>query len=306
MILDQQEINTYLQDYHAGRIAMGKGIGSSSLDDSIRYKQGEFTIINGLDNVGKTDFILWYAVALSMKHNVKWCIYSGENKSGQLVRKLIQFLTGKKVIDMELSDVFHAELKIKEWFTFIDNKPFYKLEELLDIFKKGDYQACLIDPFTGLNREFTHSANYNFLNTCRNFCANTNINIYVNTHVTTEAARKTYSDNHEWAGYQFPPAKPDCEGGQAFGNRPDAVFTVHRLLGHPSMNDKTMFFSRKVKDTETGGKISAVDAPILLEYNNGLGFTIDGINPLTSVVASEKVQAPIEENKDFDNEVAPF
>ena len=72
------------------------------------------------------------------------------------------------------------------------------------------------------------------------------------------------------------------------------------------MNDKTMFFSRKVKDTETGGKISALDAPILLEYNNGLGFTIDGINPLTSVVANEKVQAPIEENKDFDNEQPPF
>ena len=306
MILDQKEINQYLQDYHSGKIAMGLEIGAKSLDDSIRYKQGEFTIINGLDNVGKTDFMLWYALALSMKHNIKWCFYSGENKGGQLVRKLIQYMTGKRVLDMKLADVFHAELKIKEWFTFIDNKPFYTLDELLEIFKKGDYQAVLIDPFTGLNREFTPSANYKFLNTCRNFCENSGINVYVNTHVNTEAARRKYSDNHEWGGYPFPPSKSESEGGQPFGNRPDGFITIHRLVGHPSMNPKTMLFSRKVKDTETGGKVSAIDDPILLDFNNGLGFTIDGINPLTSVVASEKVQAPIEENKDFDNEKAPF
>ena len=67
-----------------------------------------------------------------------------------------------------------------------------------------------------------------------------------------------------------------------------------------------MLFVRKIKDTERGGCVSPIDDPILLDFNNGLGFTIDGINPLTSVVASEKVQAPIEENKDFDNEKAPF
>ena len=305
MILDQQEINQYLQDYHDGKIAMGKGIGSNSLDSSIRYKQGEFTVINGLDNVGKTDFMLWYAMSLSIKHNIKWCIYSGENKSGQLVKKLIQYLTGERVLNMKLADVFHAELKIKQWFTFIDNKPFYKLDDLLKIFKEGNYDACLIDPFTGLDREFVPSANYNFLNTCRNFCENTNINIYVNTHVVTEAARKKYSDNHEWAGYQFPPSKSDCEGGQPFGNRPDAVITIHRLVGHPSMETKTMLFSRKVKDTETGGKVSAIDDPVLLDFNNGLGFTIDGINPLTSVIASDIPFKPLPLNKDFDNQ-APF
>ena len=55
MILDQKEINTYLQDYHAGKIAMGLDIGCKGLDDSLRYKQGQLTIINGLDNVGKTN-----------------------------------------------------------------------------------------------------------------------------------------------------------------------------------------------------------------------------------------------------------
>jgi hypothetical protein len=306
MILKQTEINNYLQDYHAGKISMGLGIGLDAFDNNLRYKQGEFAILNGLDNVGKTDFMIWYALALSIKHNIKWCIYSGENKGGQLVRKLIQYLTGEKVMDMQFSEVTRAELQIQKWFTFIDNSNFYKLEDLLKIFKEGDYNACLIDPFTGLDRGFTHSDNYNFLNTCRNFCENTNINIYVNTHVVTEAARKKYSDTQAFPGYPFPPSKSDSEGGQSFGNRPDSFLTIHRLVGHPSMNDKTMLYIRKVKDTETGSKVSSIEDPVLLDFNNGLGFTIDGINPLTSVVASEKVQAPIEENKDFDNEQPPF
>ena len=53
MILKQTEINNYLQDYHAGKIAMGQGIGLKPLDDAIRHKRGQLVIINGLDNVGK-------------------------------------------------------------------------------------------------------------------------------------------------------------------------------------------------------------------------------------------------------------
>jgi len=306
MILDNNEISKYLQDYHEGKISMGKGVGSTHLDETVRYKQGEFVIINGLDNVGKTDFMLWYALAVSMKHNIRWCIYSGENKGGQLVRKLIQYLTGRRVLDMKLSEVFHAELKLQEWFTFLDNKPFYKLDDLLKIFKEGNYNACLIDPFTGLNREFTQSANYNFLNTCRNFSENSGISIYVNTHVVTEAARRKYSDTHEWAGYPFPPSKSESEGGQPFGNRADGFFTIHRLVGHPSMGNKTMFFSRKVKDTETGGKVSPIDEPVFLDFNRGLGFTIEGQNPLTNVVAPEVELPPILQNDNFDDEKAPF
>ena len=307
MILDQKEINQYLQDYHNGKIAMGQGIGLKALDDNLRHKQGQLTIINGLDNVGKTISILWYFLALSIKHGNKWIVYSGENKGGQLVRQLIQFMTGKYLQDLTLAEVFHAELKIKEWFTFLDNERLYKSTDLFKIFADGDYNGCLIDPFTGMDREYTHAANYGFLNECRLFCNSSNKSLYVNTHVVSEAARRTYAEGSEYAGYPFPPSKSQSEGGQPFGNRTDDFLTFHRLVGHPAMGTKTMMFVRKIKDTETGGAVSPIDKPILLEFNNGLGFTIDGINPLTSVVASETIQAPITPDlESFDNEIAPF
>ena len=65
------------------------------------------------------------------------------------------------------------------------------------------------------------------------------------------------------------------------------------------MNTKTMLYIRKVKDTETGSKVSSIEDPVLLDFNNGLGFVVDGENPLTQVIASEKIQAEIEPNKDF-------
>lgn len=304
MIEANNNILSYLKDYHDGKIKKGLDTGLIDLDNHIRFKQGQFTIINGLDNVGKTVLMLWYFLVLSVRHDVKWCIYSGENKSGQLVRQLIQFYTGRYLNKMELNEVYKYEQIISKWFTFVDNSKFYKLPDLLKVFSEGDYDGCLIDPFTGLNRAFTHEGNYEFLNECRQFCNQTNKSIYVNTHVVSSAARKVYADGHAWAGYTYPPSKSDSEGGQPFGNRCDDFITIHRLLGHPEMKFNSMWYTRKVKDTETGGDVNGIDLPILLEFNKGLGFTINGQNPLTNIVKNDLELSKLEPNNDFDT--APF
>lgn len=304
MITDQNEINQYLQDFHAGRISKGLDTGLLKLDDSLRFKQGQLTIINGLDNVGKTIWILWYYLTLSVKHNLKWCIYSGENKAGQLVRQLIQFYTGKYLNKMEFSEVVRVELIIKKWFTFVDNANFYKSKDLFKIFVDGDYNGCLIDPFTGMDREYTHAANYDFLNECRNFCNMTDKSVYVNTHVVSEAARRTYGEGHDYAGYSCPPSKSQSEGGQPFGNRTDDFITIHRLVGHPLRNFITEVYVRKIKDTETGGKVSAIDDPLDFEFNSGLGFTMEGQNVLNQTKQNDLELKPLPRNNNFDE--APF
>ncbi len=276
----QLDINTYLQDYHSGKISKGLDTGLLKLDDSIRFKQGQLTIINGLDNVGKTIWILWYYLTLSVKHGLKWTIYSGENKAGQLVRQLIQFYTGQYLHKMELNEVFKVEMIIAEWFTFISNDKQYTSTELFKIFRDSDSDGCLIDPFTGMKREYTHAANYDFLNESREFTNQTGKSVYVNTHVVSEAARRTYAEGHEYAGYACPPSKSQSEGGQPFGNRTDDFLTIHRLVGHPARNFTTEVYIRKIKDTETGGKVTPIDDPLDFDFNSGLGFTMDGQNIL--------------------------
>jgi hypothetical protein len=43
----------------------------------------------------------------------------------------------------------------------------------------------------------------------------------------------------------------------------------------------TEVYVYKVKDKETGGEPTMMNEPLRFDYNNGLGFTIGGINPLT-------------------------
>jgi len=303
MLEESFNISEYLKDYHSGKILMGKGIGLP-LDDFLRFKHSQFTIINGLDNVGKTIWMLWYMLCLSRKHDLKWCIYSGENKTGQLVRQLIQFHTGKRLEQLELKEVFLYEIEISKWFKFVDNSPFYKLDELLDIFSDGNYDGCLIDPFTGLDRGYTHSDNYEFLNKSRQFCKSTGKSLYVNTHVVSEAARRNYAENHEYAGYPYPPNKSQSEGGQPFGNRADDFITIHRLNGHPLMNYKTQIYVRKIKDTETGGQVSPIDDPIEFDYNKGLGFTLNGQNILNQSSFNPLDFSKLTPNEDFED--SPF
>ena len=304
MITNQQEINQYLQDYHAGLISKGKGNGLIKLDEAIRFKTGQLTIINGLDNVGKTIWILWYYLTLSVKHGLKWTIYSGENKAGQLVRQLIQFYTGEYLNNMELSEVFRVEMIIKEYFTFISNDKQYESKELFKMFADSDSDGCLIDPFTGMKREYTHAANYNFLNEAREFTNLTDKSVYVNTHVVSEAARRTYPEGHEYAGYASPPSKSQSEGGQPFGNRTDDFLTIHRLVGHQIRNFVTEVYIRKIKDTETGGKVSPIDDPLDFEFNSGLGFTMDGQNILNQTKKDDLAMSKLTPNSDFTD--SPF
>lgn len=305
MLEDNKHITKYLEDYHAGKILSGLGVGINRLDIELRFKRGQSNFVNGLDNVGKTIFMLWYFLCLSVKHNLKWTIYSGENKSGQLVRQLIQFYTGKRLNQLTIKEVFRYQMEIEQWFTFVDNKNFYKSTDLFNIFSDIECDGCLIDPYTGLNREFTHAGNYEFLNECRAFANKTNKTIYTNTHVVSEAARKIYGEKHAFAGYPAAPSKSDSEGGQPFGNRADDFITIHRLLGHPTMKYKTLLYVRKVKDTETGGQVTDINEPLEFEFNSGLGFTYDGQNPLTNIIKNEMELGKLEFNNNFDNE-APF
>jgi hypothetical protein len=108
----------------------------------------------------------------------------------------------------------------------------------------------------------------------------------------------TFGERHEHSGYRMPPGKQQSEGGQPFANRCDDFITLHRFTDHPILWKYTQIFTRKVKDTETGGRISFADQPVMMEYNNGLGFVCNGVNPLKNKIQAEK-PSNIEFNNNF-------
>ena len=45
----------------------------------------------------------------------------------------------------------------------------------------------------------------------------------------------------------------------------------------------TLISVDKIKDTDTGGKHTLLDEYIFCDFNRGLGFEIDSVNPLSKV-----------------------
>jgi len=278
----------YLLDFRNGRIKQGLEIGCA-LDDHIRFKPSQLNIILGHDNVGKSYFITWYFLALALKHNIRFVLWMGENSKGQILRDMIQMYRGVKFTELSEQQIMSTSAYLEQFFDWVDNKQLYKPEALLKIFADSDAHACLIDPFTGLDRDMTYEGNYRFLNMARDFCNRTGKTIYINTHPTSESGRagNLYPDG-EWKGHVKPPLKDHIEGGKAFLNRCDDMFIIHRLVKHESMRLYTMFSAEKIKDTETGGSINRMNEPILCEYNYGLGFVIQSVDVLKPLRPSTK------------------
>lgn len=299
-------IRKYLEDYHKDKIKQGLGIDVPALDSVLRYKQGQFNMINGFDNVGKTAWILWYFLCLATKYKIKFCIWSGENRPGMLMRQLIEWYSGRKLKDLDLNQIYMYEAMLSELFYFVSNDKMWTNKELYEQAIESESKCLLIDPYTGLNRDYTHAGNYDFLNETREFCNSEKITVYVNTHPNTEAARRTYTKG-DVESYQMPPSRSQSEGGQPFANRCDDFITIHRLVGHPQYGYKTHIYTRKIKDTETGGAVTPMDEPIAFEWNSGLGFVCGGINPLNNARKDDLASTPIEFNNDFlDNDEVPF
>jgi len=280
-ILSKGSTQQYLLDYKAGRIKQGLEL-DCNLDDNLRYKPKQINIILGHDNVGKTYWINWYFLSLALKHEIRFILWSGENQYGQILRDMIQIYSGKPYKELNEQQILSYSTYLEQFFDFVDNSKLYKPAELFEIFRKSDANACLIDPYTGLDREMGYEGNYKFLNAARQFVNETGQTDYINTHPNTESGRagNIYGDQHMWKGHLKPPMKDHIEGGKAFLNRCDDMFVIHRLVKHETMKFVTLISVEKVKDTDTGGKITALDDFIMCDFNKGLGFTIDSVDPI--------------------------
>ena len=298
MLNNKGQCLQYLIDYKEGKIKQGLGL-DCAMDNHLRYKPKQLNIILGHDNVGKSYWINWYFLSLALKHGLTFCMWSGENQYGQILRDMIQVYTGRKFKDLSVSEIQNYSAYLEQYFDFVDNSKLYKPEDLFKIFRQSDAHVCLIDPYTGLDRQMGYEGNYQFLNAARQFVNETGKTLYINTHPNTESGRSgnLYTDNHMWKGHLKPPMKDHIEGGKAFLNRCDDMFVIHRLVKHETMKYVTLVSVEKVKDTDTGGQISGIDDFVMCDFNSGLGFTIASVDPLKNLRPKPPTQTRIIETE---------
>lgn len=270
-VQDDAEIEEKLSLIRTGKNQRGLTTGLPKLDEFFVLKEKNLNLTNGHDNVGKSA-VTWYLALLSaMYHNWNWVIFSSENSNEGVMRSLIQFYVGKPMYgEYGMNDVEYKEAKtfVKNHFTLIDtDNDYYSYEDILVMLKKlqkiKKYNYCLIDPYNSLRlpdtKEMpnTHDYHYAALSKMRIFIKQNDIGILLNNHAVTAALRMRDGDKK----YPVAPQKADTEGGGKFANRADDFLTIHRVLQHPTQYMITEIHVRKVKDTETGGKVTSFDNP---------------------------------------------
>ena len=228
----------------------------------------------------------------SVKHKLRWLIYSSENEAYTIIRKLVEFLTGLPINKIE-DDVFLEKTKwIDKYFKIIDPNTLYTYKSLLnlgqEIKKAWDYQGFMIDPYNSLMIDKTqlkgiskHDYDYEASSAFRVFCKTNNITILLCMHAATEALRKLHPANHEYSGHPVAPWGSDAEGGGKHINRSDSFLVFHRYTQHPTDWMYSMLHVRKIKDIDSGGRPTSIDSPVMMRsVPNNVGFTLNGNNML--------------------------
>ena len=285
MLVNKDKITDYLVKVKRGEIEEGLTIGHEDIDTHIRFKRGNFNVITGHANVGKTHIVLYLMYLYGRKHKLNWLIYSSENTDYSIMRKIIEFHTGLPLDKIPEKDIRMFTDDFSKRFKIIDTTKLYAYKDLLTeakgIYKEWKFDGFLIDPYNSLIKK-THNAHeydYQATTEMRLFCKVFNVSIWLNTHAVTEALRKKHPEGHQYAGHPIPPSMADVESGGKIGNRADDFFCIHRYTQHRTDWVHTDIHVRKIKDLDTGGRPTNLDEPVrLTSLPNRTGFCIGADN----------------------------
>lgn len=146
----------------------GEKIGYNEFDKLLSFRKGEFTVITGIPNSGKSEFADQIKVKLSQLHKWRWGVFSAENQPEELhFVKLAEKFIGKAFysfnddIRMTPEEGLRAKSFVNDHFFFIMmNDENVTLDGLLSkarelVLRKG-INGLLIDPWNYIEHKIPH------------------------------------------------------------------------------------------------------------------------------------------------------
>jgi len=309
-IEDSRHYIEYLEKSRTGSLEKGLTTGSRWLDEYFVFKKGNFVVTNGFPSSGKSFFWWFLATVANKHHGWRWLFFSSENKTGQVIKKLIEFFAEKQIDQLTKAEANKHRLYIDDNFRFINIDQSYTAKDILRIAEEylqiWKFDGLLIDPYNSLmvgNQSSTYHYHYEVVTQMRTFCNRTGVYLSLNVHPNTTAARTKDS-----SGAPIVPSAADTEGGIMFLNRCDEFISLARRADDPVTFRQTHIYVRKIKDFETGGKVSPLDLPVTLTLMDGVSFIdqnqvrlLSGRLYYEKEEAPKQLAAPLTPNTDFDS-----
>jgi len=293
-----EDVKPYLTDILENGYPLGLGIGVEAFDRHYKQRLSELDVHVGGANQGKSWWLFWLMLVMSVKHGWKWGVYVPENSPpGEFFRILIQMLVGKGFLKNARSRISELEMLVaSDWINdhffvvdYADEDTIINYDMILDKFRglvfRNGINGALIDPLNDLDMTRGNGVGIDefyqkMLGKIRKFKQRHNLKFHLSVHPVSEADRMT--EKHEDQGQRPKVIElSEISGGSIFKNRVDNGISVYRNFWDASVSNDTEIHVKKIKWQESVGTPTLKKFPIIITYNKDLyRFTCDNIDPI--------------------------
>ena len=230
-ILSKEQVKeSILSLYHNG-LPKGFGIGLNGIDDLIRWETGRLSVITGVPNLGKSEFLDFILVRLNHLHGWKTLYFSPENYPiSYHLQKLVKKISCKKFDKYNLTEneLYSTIDYISKNFFFLNYETVDTLDDILGCAEQMIYEekvkVLVIDPYNRLEHYRPASLTETeyiskLLDRLSNFAKRNDILIHLVAH-----PRKIQCKD----GVFEVPTYYDINGSANFANKADYCLAVHR------------------------------------------------------------------------------
>lgn len=252
-------------------------------DNNFKLSFGEWTVVTGIPNSGKSDYVDQICCNLALKHDFRVAMFSPESFPYEGHIKRIANKLNERNCDNETLNMSKDFIESHFNFVKIDLENL-TLKSILDHFRQLVFQKgvniCVIDPWNQLDHSAQKDHSYigRMLSEITQFCQQTKTHLFLVAH-----PRKMESMN----GVYRVPTPYDISGSSDFFNKAYNCLTVFRNIGQRTKyeSDSVSIHVQKVKRKENGSQGDFMIAPDF--KNGGMYKTIDGNKQRIQVLTDE-------------------
>lgn len=260
------DLNIMKQD-HTNGVARGVDCNILEMSENFSWMRGHQNCWTGFPNDGKTTFLLFMNVVMSLREGWKWVVWSPEMKSANyvdgkikvhyntLAYEMMAMITGKTpyrhvhekyhvpfMLDTEL-DLYKAW--IEEHFIFLDpeKKDIKSMQILLErVFEAQGFDGIVIDPFKNIEKETNKREDqhlHDVFSEFKDFAVKTNTVMNWIAHPKSGVSRVDHNGNLNPCNQYM------LAGGAAWDNSMDGIYSIQRPdtlqdLASPSVTFHTL------------------------------------------------------------------
>lgn len=277
-ILGLYELNDFERDllmYFDGGMASGESTGFENVDRYYTVVPGQLTVITGMPNHGKSEWLDALTLNLSLLSGWRHAAWSPENgkeaHATKLIEKRVEMPADPKAANRMSRETYLSGSEwVREHYYFIatDSRKVaatieWVLERARDAVLRYGIKGLIIDPFNRLRKSKDAPDNVDqyvsyVLDLVLNFAEQHGVHVWLVAHPKTLEADKKTKKYHVPSAY-------DISGGANFANMADNIIVIHRS---EDIADATEIHVRKIRFKHVGKR---TQIPPLLTYNQDTG-----------------------------------